>query len=207
MFEKISGNGAVTFSSPLVREQCGHDLCVTVFDPGLGEECRLFLEYVLACIQNGYRFSPGDTFKYGYWEVKVVININNQMEFWELEPDASDYICGITNTLSYWRSQHAVCAKIHARFEPIHPNQMVAISAGVYEGDNVQAVRYISPPHMSGWYITTDRYDGDINSLKVVHANHVSARRPDLAQFFGLPCGYRFDSADNVAWFDKKVLE
>ena len=86
-------------------------------------------------------------------------------------------------------------------------DQLVVISEGVYEGDVVQGVRYPSPEHMSGWWLTTDRYDGDIKSLKTVHFHHVAECRPDLFDFFGLPFGYRFFSGDGHTWFDQAVAD
>lgn len=87
------------------------------------------------------------------------------------------------------------------------PDQLVVISDGVYEGDTVEGVRYPSPQHMSGWWLTTDRYDGDIKSLRTVHFRHVAEARPDLVGFLKLPFGYRFFSGNGDAWFDQKVAE
>ena len=86
-------------------------------------------------------------------------------------------------------------------------NQMVVISEGVYEGDVVEGVRYPSPKHMSGWWLTTNRYDGDIKSLKTVHFRHIAETRPDLSGFLGLPVGYRFFSGDGATWFDRAVAD
>ena len=66
----------------------------------------------------------------------------------------------------------------------------------------VQGVRYPSPPHMSGWWITTDLYDDDITSLKTVHACHVTAVRPEQARYLALPPGWRFDTARDNIGFD-----
>ena len=72
----------------------------------------------------------------------------------------------------------------------------------------VQGVRYPSPDPMSGWWITTDQYDGDINSLKREHTSHVTAARPDLAKYLALPTGFRFDlSGREDVWLDEKVSE
>jgi hypothetical protein len=85
------------------------------------------------------------------------------------------------------------------------PDQLVVISDGVFEGDIVEGVRYPSPQHMSGRWLTTDRYNGDIKSLRTVHFHHVTESRPDLMGFLKLPFGYRFFSGD--AWFDQKVAD
>jgi hypothetical protein len=74
----------------------------------------------------------------------------------------------------------------------------------VREGDHVEGVRYPSPEHMSGWWITTDRYDGDIKSLTLHHLHHLVQWRPDIAPYLALPFGYRFALRDGEhVWFDE----
>jgi len=46
---------------------------------------------------------------------------------------------------------------------------------------------------MSGWWLITEKYDGNIESLNHEHTYHVTAARPDLASFLALPYGFRFD--------------
>lgn len=60
--------------------------------------------------------------------------------------------------------------------------------------------------HMSGWWFTTDLYDGNIRSLKTTHMYHVSVARPDVAPYVSLHFGYRFDldEQDDV-WFDEQA--
>lgn len=87
-------------------------------------------------------------------------------------------------------------------------NQLVVVSDGVLEGDPVEGVRYPSPEHMSGWWITTDRYNGDIGTLKTEHAYHILEKRPDLAKYMLLPYGFRFrvGTTEEDVWFDENVL-
>lgn len=86
--------------------------------------------------------------------------------------------------------------------------QLIVISSGIYEGTvPVEGVRYPSPPHMSGWWLTTDEYDGNLASLKTVHAHHIIEERPELAIYLALPFGYRFylgGEQENV-WLDDEV--
>lgn len=92
---------------------------------------------------------------------------------------------------------------------PPRPDQLVAISEGVLEGDHVEGVRYPSPEHMSGWYIFTDRYDGDIESMTLHHAHHITEARPDFAELLDLPHGCRFapdeESGEYTWWYDDEV--
>jgi hypothetical protein len=113
----------------------------------------------------------------------------------------------VTLAVTYWRDQHRTCERLRTEFQPPHPDRLVVISAGVLEGDrDVQGIRYPSPEHMSGWWLTTSRFDGNTKSLETTHAYHVTAARPDLAHLIALPYGFRFDlsQAEDV-WFDEKV--
>jgi hypothetical protein len=68
----------------------------------------------------------------------------------------------------------------------------------VLQGEAVQGVRYPSHEHMSGWWITTDRYAGNIGLLTQEHLYYLTAARPDIARHVALPFGFRFD--EQVAW-------
>lgn len=104
--------------------------------------------------------------------------------------------------------QRKCCEHFDAEFTSIEDTQMVAISEGIYEGVvPVEGVRYPSPNHMSGWWHTTDDYDGNIDSIKTVHFSHIIEKRPELAIYMGLPNGYRFllGNKEESVWFDEKV--
>lgn len=105
------------------------------------------------------------------------------------------FVREIATALERRAEQYALCAKLGVECSvPLH-DQLMVISDGVFEGDAVEGVRYPSPEHMSGWWITTDRYNGDTQTLKTVHAHHVAEHRPDLVKFLALPFGYRFHEA------------
>lgn len=183
------------------------DCCVRVDEASLVSDCYPFLETVLAYMEAGRAIAPGETMGYGYWITKAVADGEHRLDFWERCPDKGIFIPGISNTLRYWREQHRVCTAACAPFAPPNPGQLVVISDGVYEGDAVQGIRYPSPSHMSGWWITTDRYDGNVSSLRTEHIHHVSSKRPDLAQFLGLDYGYRFYSDNGEVLFHPAALE
>lgn len=82
---------------------------------------------------------------------------------------------------------------------------LVAVSVGVFEGEPVQGVRYRMEPHMSGWVITADAYDGNVSSLRTEHISHLIKSRPDLLRYLCLPVGWRFDTARDDVWFDESV--
>jgi hypothetical protein len=198
----VRTEGLVTANHPELRAR--------VASPALLDECQAFLRFVVNYLKReSARIGPGQTLAYGYWLTKFDPADDAQhLEVWEYNADATEFVIGATLTLTYWRDQHEVCRKFGANFAPPRPDSLVVISDGVLSGEAVQGVRYPSPEHMSGWWITTDRYDGDIKSLKREHLYHLTAARADLARYVALPDGYRFDLANREdVWFDQKVAQ
>lgn len=186
----------------------GHwELRTEVCDFEFLKEAEEFLHFVTNyLITTGSRINPGETMPYGYWLVKFQDEGFKTLETWEYNREATEFIQGANLTLRYWREQHLICQQYGAEFKPPRPDKLTVISKGVLEGLPVQGVRYPSPDHMSGWWITTDQYDGDINSLKNQHTYHVTAARPDLIKYLALPAGFRFDlSVKDDVWLDEKV--
>ena len=111
---------------------------------------------------------------------------------------------GITHLLEV---QQKCCEHYSAQYTPVDEEQMVVISDGVYEGLPLEGVRYPSPDHMSGWWLTTDEYNGDTSSLKTVHYIHIVESRPEVAIYMALPPGYRFmlGGEQEQVWFDEEV--
>jgi hypothetical protein len=181
------------------------ELRIDAGDPRLLSEARAFLQFVVRYMeQTDARIKPGETLTYGYWLTKFERARDDYLEVWEYNANATKFIDGGALALTYWRDQHDFCVEVGAQFAPPRADKKAAISAGVYEGEPVEAVRYPSPEHMSGWWLTTDRYNGDIKSLQVVHLYHVSAARPELVRYLALPYGWRFASGGQ-AWFDERV--
>lgn len=183
------------------------ELRAGVADAALLGEARAFLDYVLAYLRRGARLRAEETLAYGYWLTKFMAAGDGLLEACEYSAGATEFVPGVTLALGYWRDQHEVCDRYAAEFTPPRPDQLVVISDGVLEGDAVQGVRYRSPEHMSGWWITTDRYNGDAGSLRREHLYHLTAARADLASYVSLPFGFRFDLAHHEdVWFDPKTL-
>jgi hypothetical protein len=178
-----------------------------ILDPELIGEVEQFLNYVSHYVTtSGRQIAPGETMAYGYWLAKFELADDNTLETWEYKADASDFVKGANLTLRYWRDQHIVCKLHGTEFRPPRPDKLTVVSAGVQEGAPVEGVRYPSPDHMSGWWITTDQYNGDIKTLKHQHTYHVTAARPELAKYLALPDGFRFNLSDTEdVWFDEKV--
>ncbi|WP_157201578.1 hypothetical protein [Massilia sp. Root418] len=167
--EIILSNDELTTSTDGLSSELGYEISATVDDITLIDECRRFVLFVANYVLKGRKIKPEETLAYGYWITKVRLEISGRLNFWEYRPDAREYVPGISNTLRYWREQHEVCNAIGSVFSPPNAEQLITVSEGVFEGDDVQGVRYRSPSHMSGWWITTDRYNGALSSLKNVH--------------------------------------
>jgi hypothetical protein len=188
----------------------GHpEITVEFNDSELTREAEAFLNYVSDYLtKSGRKLGTGETMAYGYWITKFQDAGPNVLETWEYDAPATEFVKGASLTLRYWKDQHAICKEYGADFQPPRPDKLTVISKGVLEGLPVQGVRYPSPDHMSGWWITTDQYDGNIDSLKHEHTYHVTATRPDLAKYLALPPGFRFDlSSFEDVWFDEKVAK
>jgi hypothetical protein len=112
--------------------------------------------------------------------------------------------------IEFEKYQKDCCKNYKAEFCPVDLNQLVVVSKGVYEGAvPIEGVRYHSPVHMSGWWLTTDEYDGNIESLKTIHFSHIIKKRPEVAVYMALPFGYRFNlgGESEHVWFDKEVAD
>lgn len=183
------------------------DVELTVSDRSWVEDGRALVGTIAAYVEgSGRRLKGGETFRYGYWLVRFEA-MSRRLSISEYAADASRFVPGADLALRYWRDQHEVCDAAGAPFTPPRADQMVAVSDGVYQGDAVQAVRYRAPDHMTGWYLTTARFNGDVSTLTVEHIHHMTAQRPDLARYLALPPGHRFDTTgggDDV-WFDAGV--
>jgi hypothetical protein len=188
--------------------QSGMDeICLEIDDSIKMSDAENFLRYVAAYVeQSGHRILPGETFPYGYWLVKFRTG-RRSLDVWEYDSNATDFVRGASLTLRYWREQHEVCDRYQASFLPPRPDRLTVVDEGVLQGLPVQAVRYPSPEHMSGWWITTDAYNGEVSTLRREHTYHVTAARPDLAAYIALPYGFRFRVGDDSeeASFDDQV--
>lgn len=172
------------------------------------ESAHHLLQYLIAYISNQSKaIRAGETFSYGYWLIKFVESLDGYLDIYEYNSEATQFVEGGSLAIHCWATQNKLCQENKCQFMPPRPDRKVAISEGVYEGLPVQGVRYPSPEHMSGWWLTTDQYDGNVDSLQVVHMYHLTAKRPDLIPYIALPYGYRFDSSSGVVWPDKNIKQ
>lgn len=153
------------------------------------EVMRYMIDYIIGSHPT---ILENQTIGYYSWLLKFKINEQNQFDLYEVNADGSDFNRGCDLAITVIRSQSALCSKYG--LIPMFPdfNQMVVISDGVYEGKDLEAIRYESPEHMSGWWLITDEYDNNIESLMTVHFHYVAFNRPDILKYLALPFDYRF---------------
>lgn len=159
-------------------------------------------------VQTKISIRPGEKIAYGCWTLRLEGGEDNTLHITEYDGMTDGFVDGATYAMTLWRIQEECCQKYGSQCQRPEVTQMIVISNGVMEESTpVQGVRYPSPSHMSGWWLTTDEYTGDHTTLKVEHVMHVLRARPDLSKYLALAFGFRFDSGPDEAWFDKKVLE
>ncbi|KRP68041.1 hypothetical protein TU82_04370 [Pseudomonas orientalis] len=195
----------MTLKTDGLKTRFGYEISVTINTPNLQEEAVKFIELVTRHLESGFKLASDETLGYGCWITKMHLNNRQELMFFEQAPRTETYVPGINTTLQLWAEQHMICAKNGVDYVAPSFEQMIIISHGVMEGDPAEGVRYPSPEHMSGWWITTDRYDGNTENLQSVHLQHVAVNRPDLVKYLGLPFGYRFHGPSNDVWLDEKI--
>ena len=109
--------------------------------------------------------------------------------------------------------QKEFCDSKNTNFEKTKEIQFVVVSDDVLSGALVEGVRYKPQENMSGWWLTSKDYSGNIEDLKLEHVEHIYEKRKDLVKFLGLPPGYRFfqekyvsNSSPEDVWFDEDIL-
>lgn len=104
--------------------------------------------------------------------------------------------------------QIEICKQFNVKPAPPADNQLFVVSEGVFEGDALEGVRYPSPKHMSGWWLTTDKYNGDSKTLRTEHIIHLLEKRPEISKYLALPNGFRFRfNSKAEIWFDEKIAK
>ncbi|WBV60638.1 hypothetical protein PFY12_00630 [Chryseobacterium camelliae] len=151
------------------------------------------LKYIVDYVTTS-NISISDNQNIGYysWLLQFRLDDQDYYDLYEISSDGSNFIKGCDTAISIVRNQSETCS--YYGLVPQFPNfnQMVVISQGVYEGKDIEGIRYESPDHMSGWWLITDDYNDDIKSLMTVHYSHVAFARPDILKYLALPFGYRF---------------
>ncbi|UCA61440.1 hypothetical protein KB553_07860 [Chryseobacterium rhizoplanae] len=150
---------------------------------------KYIVDYVA---DNKPTISESQNIGYYSWLLQFRVDDQNYYDLYEVNADGSDFNRGCDTAISVIRKQSELCSHYGLPVQFPNFSQMVVISKGVYEGKDIEGIRYESPEHMSGWWLITDDYDDNIESLMTVHFHHVVFARPDILNYLALPFGYRF---------------
>jgi hypothetical protein len=183
---------------------------LTLWEEEYESEARELLEGIASHLLSVHRGKAVDglAYRHGFWIVQLRQSSSESAEIWELSRGGSDYVPGARATLEFFRAQRRRCDYHQASFEPPDPFQYVMISEGVWDGEPTEGVRYPAAPNMSGWWFSTDLYDGDVRSMQREHDSHLAEKRPDLVEFLALPAGTRIrvqPGHEPNVWFDNEV--
>ncbi|UKB81349.1 hypothetical protein [Chryseobacterium sp. MEBOG07] len=153
------------------------------------EVIKYIIDYI---VDSKPIISENQNIGYYSWLLQFRLGENNCYDIYEANSDGSDFNKGCDMAISVVRKQSEICWQ--QNLVPLFPNfnQSVVISDGVYEGKDIEGIRYDSPQDESGWYLITDDYNDDIKSLKMVHFFHVAFARPDILKYLAIPFGFRF---------------
>jgi hypothetical protein len=166
--------------------------------------CKYLIDYI---VSEKPVIKPDQTISFKSWVLKFIAEDDSKLVMYEADVQTGDYRRGVDHAIKAAQEQESMCRLHNAA--PHFPtlNQKIVISEGVYEGLPLEGVRYPSPAHMSGWWLSTDLYNGDIKSLLIVHAYHVYAKRKDIVKYLALPFGFRFfySQEGQDVWLDDKI--
>ena len=167
---------------------------------------QLILEIADYTMGARVRILGGETMALGVWLVQFRSTGARVLELWEKTRDGEEFQRGASVAIECWTKQHDVCGALAARFMPPAPTQLVVMTPGAREGEPVEGVRYRAPAHMSGWWLITERYNGDIRTVALEHLWHLVDWRLDVVPYLALPPGWSFDTNHQMrAWFDPDV--
>ncbi len=181
-----------------------YEIKLKTFDQNSGEYS--LVKYLVDYLIDGKsRVEDGDTISYGLWLLKFIV-AENCYQVFELDDQFSEWVEGADNAVYYFEQQKNLCSEEGVSFNMPGFTQKIAISDGVLDEKEVQGIRYLEPEHMSGWYLTTSKYDGNINNMRVVPLQEIVVKRKDLLQFLALPAGYTFGITErNTCWIAKSL--
>ncbi len=185
----------------------GHEIKLLFKNRTQSEYLKVLTYLVEYIVDEQTEIKNEETISYHSWLLKFVLSLDGKFNLHEIDKNGEIFNEGVDYALEVVSEQEIICKKFHV--QPLFPlfNQKIVISVGVYEGLDVEAVRYPSPDHMTGWWLTTELYNGNTDSLNVVHYYHLAFSRPDIIKYLALPFGYRFiKDKEYDIWFDDNVL-
>ena len=167
------------------------------------------LKYIIDYVtREKAQILPGQTIAFNCWIIKFIKVSDDYLELYELDGNGEDFVLGVDLSLSMFSELSSTCEKYSSEVAYPIITQKIVISEGIETEYPIEGVRYDVDGKMSGWWITTDLYNGDISSLKQIEFHQLYLVRPELIKYLALSTGFRFfleETKDDV-WFDQEVL-
>lgn len=150
---------------------------------------KYFIDYAL---NENPQILDLQTISYYSWLLQFIDNKQGYYDLYEVTEDGEGFREGCDTAILIIGKQSKVCLKYKEITNFPNFGQNIVISKGVYEGKDIEGIRYESPKHMCGWWLITDDYDDNVNSLMNVNYYKIAFKRPDILEYLALPFGYRF---------------
>jgi hypothetical protein len=190
-----------------LAEKIGFEFRLKRTNDDLSDGINILIYLIDYSVDHKPEIKIGETIQYGFWVLKFLTRDNHYLDIWECTLSLHDWIEGASTAIEVFKEHKDLMSKLNV--EALVPtfNQKIVISEGVLEGDFVEGVRYPSPGHMSGWWLSTDRYNGDLGTMKPIPLHEFIPFRPDLIKYLILPFGFRFDTRSKDVWFDESATK
>lgn len=192
----------------LAHQNSGNELFIETTQEFSADDRRGILEFIITyLLKENKLIKDQETFAYGVSMLKFTQENEGLLRINDYNPEQDTINPVVSKALAIFKEQLEICNRMKTNCQPPMPHQLVVISDGVYEGLPVEGVRYPSPEHMSGWWLYTEKYNGDIKTLQNVHVSHLIEKRPDLVKYLGLPSRFRFVENTSQIWLDESIEE
>ena len=171
------------------------------------DDAEQLLAYIAKYVTSaGRTIHAEETMNYGFWLIKFVAHRAKTLEVHEYNETGAEFIPGARLSMEFWRDQHNVCRRANAAFAPPRPDELVAVSPDLVEAPVIEAVRHELGHGQSGWIMTSEGFEGPVQSLRQEHLLHLVSSRRDILRYVALPVGFRFVTNDgSTVWFDQSV--
>lgn len=206
-FNVISQMASVR-TSGLRSANNGYEIQIDFGDPALTDAAsnllRIIGKYIII---DRKPINPGETVDWAASLLKFEVANDGLLSASEASPMLNRFVAGADRTLSQWLQQSEICRNAFSRHVNALYGGTVIVSPGVMSGRPCEGVRYPHKGTNTGWWLFSDDYSGDLNSMRPEHLYHVLAVQPDLPKFLCLEPGSCFDarSPSYRVWFETDV--
>jgi hypothetical protein len=212
-FDVITDNGTVATTGAAAR--LGFELRTVVRDPQLTSAvCEALRGLAALGAAGAFALEPGGEIDWSTWRLRALTVSGGALDLGEAAPDdVAATVHGIDFAVGMWLDQAGLCeaygsAEVETRF-----GDLIAVSPGALaEGaPPIEGIRSSQRrgDGASGWYLFDEAYDARVDgfaSMERVEAGRVLERRPYVAKFLALACGFCFRVAPDGArriWRDR----